>query len=134
MQNINKNGLENEGQIDDPQRCKKIPAFTTSKILAFKIVYLENVGQGRWQWCHSMPNINVCKCYMKPFFSTLALTVSEIITIQMFDFENLDHGQGLQHSQWFHSMTNVNVYKSHNWAFLASSHNFSMRLHVDKRR
>ena len=47
-------------------------------------------------------------------FSTLALTVSEVITFQMFDFENLDQGQGLQHSQWFHSMANVNVYKSHN--------------------
>ena len=32
-------------------------------------------------------------------FYTLALTVSEIITFQKFDFENVGLVQGLQHSQ-----------------------------------
>ena len=41
---------------------------------------------------------------------TLAFTVLEIKTFQMFDLENLG-------SQCSHSMAKVNVYKSHNWAF-----------------
>ena len=58
-------------------------------------------------------NINFCKSHMTHFF-VIALTVSEILTFQMCDLENLGQGDGVQHSQWSHSMsTSLKVVLEH---------------------
>ena len=50
-------------------------------------------------------------------FSAIALTVSEILTFQICDLENLGQGHTGQHSQWSHSMANINLYKCHTTSF-----------------
>ena len=56
-------------------------------------------------------------------FFMQALTVSIILSLQMFDFENLSQGHQVQDSQ-SHSMTNINLYKGH------STHSFVIALTV----
>ena len=48
------------------------------------------------QWCHSVANFNFYKSHTMHF--RLAITVFEILTIQMFDRENLGKGHRVQHS------------------------------------
>ena len=43
----------------------------------------------------------------------LALTVSEILTIQNVELENIGQDQRVQHSQWRHSALNVKIYEGH---------------------
>ena len=42
----------------------------------------------------------------------LALNVSEIFRIEMFDHKNLGQFHGFQHSQWTNLMADINVFKS----------------------
>ena len=59
-----------------------------------------------------MANMNIYKnCYM--MFCTIDLTISAILTLKMFDLENLGQGHGVQLSQLPHSMANIKIYKRH---------------------
>ena len=62
---------------------------------------------------------------------TLALTISETLTIQISDLENLGQGQSVQRSQWSHSTAESNLYKSHSPHFYASSTRFEIYKRVD---
>ena len=44
---------------------------------------------------------------------TLALTISEIFRLEIFDLENLGQGHAVRHSQWSHPMANINIFKHH---------------------
>ena len=82
-------------------------ALTVSKMLTFKKVLLENVGQGhnvqhsngsiRWE----ISIIKVIVEHISP-----ALTVLEIFTFEVVRLENADQGRNI-HSQWHHSMANT---------------------------
>ena len=47
----------------------------------------------------------------------MALTVFEILTFEIYDFENLGEDHELQHLQFSRWMVNINLYKSHDTAF-----------------
>ena len=53
-----------------------------------------------------------------------ALIVSQILTFQILDLENVGKYRRVQHSQWHHSVTNINLYESRSMHFYASIHRF----------
>ena len=61
------------------------------------------------QWHHSMANVKIYKGL--PHIFALALTVSKILTLQIFTFKKVGQGHGLEHSQWRPSMENIKIYK-----------------------
>ena len=43
----------------------------------------------------------------------ISLTVSEILTFQICDHENLGQGHEVQRLQWYRSISDISLYKSH---------------------
>ena len=62
-----------------------------------------------------MANIDIYKRLTSHF--SLALTVSEILTVWMFYLEKVGQGQGIQLSQWRHLMANIKIFKRHPYIF-----------------
>ena len=84
-----------------------------SKILMCKIVYLKtydnfteyNFRNDAIQWQISKSTNDVSCIY------ALVLTVSEMLTFQVFDHQKLSQSHRVQFSYWRHSMTSVKIYK-----------------------
>ena len=70
---------------------------------------LENKGHGHGlqhlQWSYSMSNIILYKSHISAF--SLALTIFEILHLNIRDRENVGQGHDIPHSQWRHSMANA---------------------------
>ena len=62
---------------------------------------------------------------------TISHTVSEILTFQICDLENLSQGHIIQHLQLAHLMANINLYKNRTCAVFACSHRFQ-DIHISK--
>ena len=61
-----------------------------------------------------MENINtMANIIVTPNIFALALTISEILIVKIFDHQDVGQGHGVQFSQWQHSMANIKIYKCH---------------------
>ena len=58
-----------------------------------------------------MAYINLGKGHIAHF--AIALTVSEILTFQICDLQNLGQDHEVQHSQWSDLMAKINFYNTH---------------------
>ena len=68
---------------------------------------------------HNVANINSVQVIRR--IVTVALTVSDILTFQIRDLENLFQDNEIQHLQWSQSSANMNLDKSRYGAFVTSS-------------
>ena len=89
----------------------KAPIISEKSLINFS---LENKCQSHRvqdaRWCYSMTYMNVNNSYRTHFY--IAHIISEILTLQNCDFDNLGEDRRVQHSHWRHSIANIIVYDS----------------------
>ena len=75
------------------------------------------LAHGKVSGCTEIPGWPAPSINIPAHIVTLARTVFEILTFQIFDLQNLGQGHQLHNLQWCHSVANINLYKSHSSHF-----------------